>query len=76
MMVADIYTALAEDRPYRKGMTKQKIHRFMKQFSENGLLDARIVHLLFDNYEEISSFVTEKQALAREFYENQFSFLH
>jgi HD-GYP domain-containing protein (c-di-GMP phosphodiesterase class II) len=76
MMVADIFTALAEDRPYRKGMTKKQIIQILQQFSDRRLLDARIVNLLFDNYEEIHSYVTNKQAITREFYENQFSFLH
>ena len=75
MMVADIFTALAEDRPYRKGMNKKGIIKIIKQFADNHLLDNRIVNLLFDNYEEIFSYVTKKQNVAREFYENQFSFL-
>ncbi len=73
MMVADIFTALAEDRPYRKGMTKEGIIQIIKQFSDRRLLDARIVNLLFDNYGKIFSYVAERQAIAREFYENQFS---
>jgi len=73
MMVADIFTALAEDRPYRKGMSKEGIIQIIKQFSDRRLLDDRISNLLFENYEEIFSYVAEKQAIAREFYENQFS---
>lgn len=76
LMVADIFTALAEDRPYRKGMSKDGIIQIMKQFSDRSLLDTRIINLLFENYEEIFSYVAEKQAIAREFYENQFSFIH
>ncbi len=76
MMVADIFTALAEDRPYRKGMSKEGIIQIIKQFSDNRLLDTRIVNLLFENYSEIFPFVSEKQAVAREFYEKQFSFIH
>jgi HD-GYP domain-containing protein (c-di-GMP phosphodiesterase class II) len=76
MMVADIFTALAEDRPYRKGMTRNEIMRILDQFSVRGLLDAKIISLLSDNYEEIFSHVAGKQAIAREFYENQFSGIH
>jgi HD-GYP domain-containing protein (c-di-GMP phosphodiesterase class II) len=75
MMVADIFTALAEDRPYRKGMSKEQIVQILNQFSDRCLLDTRIVNLLFDNYEEIYSYVAEKQAISREFYEKQFSFI-
>ncbi|MCX5816095.1 MAG: HD domain-containing protein [Proteobacteria bacterium] len=76
MMVADIFTALAEDRPYRKGMSKDDIVRIIKQFSDRSLLDTRIINLLFENYNEIFSYVAEKQAVAREFYEKQFAFIH
>lgn len=76
LMVADIFTALAEDRPYRKGMSKDGIVQIIKQFSDRSLLDTRIVNLLFQNYKEIFSYVAEKQAAAREFYEKQFAFIH
>lgn len=76
LMVADIFTALAEDRPYRKGMSKEGIIQIIKQFSDRSLLDTRIVNLLFENYNEIFSYVAEKQAVAREFYEKQFAFIH
>lgn len=75
MMVADIFTALTEDRPYRKGMSKDGVVQILKQFSDRHLLDTRLVNLLFENYEEIFSYVAEKQTAARDFYEKQFSFL-
>ena len=34
-----------------------------------------IVSLTFENFDEIFSYVTEKQAIAKEFYEQQFMFL-
>lgn len=75
MMVADIFTALAEDRPYKKAMSKDGIIQILNQFSGRDLLDKRIINLLFENYDEIHSHVTGKQTIAREFYENQFAFL-
>lgn len=72
LMVADIFTALAEDRPYRKGMSKDGIVQIIKQFSDGNRLDTRIVNLLFENYNDIFTYVAEKQAVAREFYEKQF----
>ena len=74
-MVADIFTALAEDRPYRKGMSREGISQIIKQFSDRQLLDTKIVNLLFENFDEIFSYVAEKQAVTREFYENQFAFI-
>lgn len=72
LMVADIFTALAEDRPYKKSMSKDGIIQIIKPLSEGNLLDARIVDILFDNYSEILAYVSEKQDIAREFYEKQF----
>jgi HD-GYP domain-containing protein (c-di-GMP phosphodiesterase class II) len=76
LMVADVFTALAEDRPYRKGVPKDGIVQIIKQSSDLSLLDTRIVKLLFENYDEIFSYVAEKQAVTREFYEKQFAFIH
>lgn len=75
MMVADIFTALTEDRPYRQGMSKDGVLQILKQFSDHRLLDTKIVNLLFENYEEVFSYVAEKQTAAKDFYEKQFSFL-
>jgi len=71
MTVADIFTAISEDRPYREGMNKDKIHRILKSQTDKKLLDQRIVELLFDNYETVSNQVKRKQAKALEFYEKR-----
>ena len=75
MAVADMFTALAEDRPYRKGMSKKEIVRIIKQFSDRQLLDSRIVNILLENYDEIYSYVADKQAIARESFKRQFEFM-
>ncbi|MBI4848442.1 MAG: HD domain-containing protein [Nitrospirae bacterium] len=75
MMVADIFTALAEDRPYRKGMSKEGIIRILKQFSDQKLLDPGIANLLLENFDDIFFYVAEKQSAAREFYEKQFALI-
>ncbi|HPQ44214.1 MAG TPA: HD domain-containing protein [Syntrophales bacterium] len=75
MMVADIFTALTEDRPYRKGMSKGRVAGIIKRFANRGLLDPGIVCLLFENLDEISSDVIEQQNIVRDFYEKQFSFI-
>lgn len=75
MAVADMFTALAEDRPYRKGMSEKRITQIIKDFADRQLLSATIISLLFDNFDEIYSQVAEKQAAAREFYEKQFAFI-
>jgi len=72
MAVADIFTAISEDRPYRKGMDEDEIHRILQKQADNNFLDKRIVALLFDNYEAIRLKVKEKQEEAFDFYEKRF----
>ncbi|MBX4260853.1 HD domain-containing protein [Clostridium estertheticum] len=73
MAVADIFTAISEDRPYRKGMDKNEIYAVIKKQSNENLLDKRIVELLFDNYDVINTQVKIKQSKALNFYETRFS---
>lgn len=68
MAVADIFTAIAEDRPYRKGMPKDEIIKTLTGMSSDKLIDSKIVDLLIDNFSEISDNVKIKQEAAREFY--------
>ena len=73
MAVSDIFTAIAEDRPYRKGMKREKIESILISQAENNALDRRIVNLLIENFEEISSQVKEKQAISKAMFEMKFS---
>ncbi len=73
IMVADIFTALAEDRPYRKAMSRKSITNILNNFSKRKLLDSDIINLLLINYDEINIYVAEKQAISKEFYEKQFA---
>lgn len=72
MTVADIFTAISEDRPYRKGMSKQEIYRIFNNLVINKCVDKKIVDLLFDNYDNIQTMVKQKQSIAREYYQNRF----
>ncbi|MBI5417650.1 HD domain-containing protein [Candidatus Poribacteria bacterium] len=71
MAVADIFTAIAEDRPYRKGMSKNGIINILKQFANRNLLEDKIIEIVLNNFDEIFSFVKEKQLITKEFYEKQ-----
>lgn len=64
MAVADVFTALAEDRPYRKGMTKEDTRKVFKGMVAEGKLDKEVVTALYDNYEKIdeSRRITQGQA--------------
>lgn len=69
MTVADIFTALAEDRPYRKGMDRKEISTILKNQADRGYVDHKIVNLLLENYDEILPKVHEQQTVTRRYYE-------
>lgn len=75
MTVADIFTAMAEDRPYRKGMPKDDIINILSDMSSNNVLDSRTVSLLIDNYTDISDYVKNTQESTQAFYTNRFKFV-
>lgn len=43
--VADVFQALVQDRPYRAGMTLEKVLHILDEFSEKGKLEQEIVSL-------------------------------
>lgn len=60
--VADVFTALAEDRPYRSGMSRYDSLRTLEQMAGNRALDADIVSTLISNYDEVNSIRLAMQA--------------
>lgn len=71
MAVSDIFTALAEDRPYRKGMGTGRIKTILQEQASRGIQDPRIIKLLLDNIEEVRNAVTERQEQARYYYQTE-----
>ncbi|OAG28030.1 hypothetical protein TH606_03645 [Thermodesulfatator autotrophicus] len=68
MAVADIFTALIEERPYRAPMGKEEVVEIFNSQLRKGLLDNRIVKILFENYEDIEARVKKYQKLAEKNY--------
>lgn len=54
MAVADVFTAVAEDRPYRAGMEKEEIRKIFVKMVQEGKLDKGVVEGLYDSYEKIN----------------------
>ena len=71
MAVSDIFTALAEDRPYRKGMDTALIKKILLDMVSSGVQDSRIVSLLIENMGDIRKDVVERQGQARYFYQTE-----
>ncbi|MBR1736212.1 MAG: HD domain-containing protein [Firmicutes bacterium] len=55
MAAADIFSAITEERPYRKGMSKEQAVTVMAHNTENGTLCPEIVKLLLDIYEQVEA---------------------
>ncbi len=69
MAVADVFTAVTEDRPYRKGMTGDKALHVLQQMAKASALDAGIVSLLQRNFDEVNSIRAAAQAASVEEYQ-------
>jgi HD-GYP domain-containing protein (c-di-GMP phosphodiesterase class II) len=68
MAVADILTALTEDRPYREGMDKKGTERIMLSMAENGGIDKSIVGLANENFHRINDVRIKAQQEAQREY--------
>ncbi len=56
MTVSDVFTALSEDRPYRKHLGKDKVIDVLDKQVEEGALDGKIVNIVKDSYDDINEF--------------------
>lgn len=68
MTVADVATALTEDRPYREGMGHAAAD-VMRQMQREGRLDAEVAETLFRNFDVIDEIRAGAQAAAVEDFE-------
>jgi HD-GYP domain-containing protein (c-di-GMP phosphodiesterase class II) len=73
MAVADVLTALAEDRPYRKGMSRDSVLKIMADMVDRGKLDDEIVRRLVSNYDEIKDRAIGAQSEVKDFYNKKFA---
>ncbi len=68
MAVADFFTALTEERPYRKGMAPQAAQGIMNTMVNNGGLDGDMVALAAAHLEELDHIRDDAQQRALEEY--------
>jgi HD-GYP domain-containing protein (c-di-GMP phosphodiesterase class II) len=69
MAVADVFTAVTEDRPYRKGKAREEAIRDLREMVSRGELDGALVDLLVAHYDAIDLQRAKSQAKAVEEYE-------
>ncbi len=70
MAVADVFTALTEDRPYRPGMTREEALRVLRDMARAGSLDSGVVGLLSEEFDAVNALRQEAQDQARAEFEN------
>jgi HD-GYP domain-containing protein (c-di-GMP phosphodiesterase class II) len=69
MAVADVFTAITEDRPYRKGMEDIQAIKVLNDMVNHGALDGRVVKVLIDNLQMIKILRENSQREAAKHYE-------
>ncbi|HBL84792.1 MAG: hypothetical protein A2Y17_01625 [Clostridiales bacterium GWF2_38_85] len=69
MAVADVFTAITENRPYRVGMEDSKAMKVLKNMVTDKALDRNVTEILLDNFTEINKMRAEAQAAAKARYE-------
>ena len=73
MTVADVFNAVTEHRPYRRGMEKQEIIHVIKSMTDNGTLCSNVVYILLDNIDLFIKLSKATQQKAAEEYDSFFS---
>jgi HD-GYP domain-containing protein (c-di-GMP phosphodiesterase class II) len=68
MAVADVFTAITENRPYRAGMTMGNASAVLDSMVRDKAINGDIVALLRQNYEEVDAVRTYAQAAATKEY--------
>lgn len=68
MAVADVFTALSEDRPYRKAMNHDRVLLILQEMSANQALDSDVVTMLKLHFDDINSIRMAAQATSIEEY--------
>ncbi|MBF0134584.1 MAG: HD domain-containing protein [Magnetococcales bacterium] len=68
LAAADIFTAVTEDRPYRKGIGKDGVLKIFHSLVEKGHLDNRVVRVLLEDYDAINAYRTKAQFFATQEY--------
>lgn len=70
MAVADVFTALTEDRPYRSGMSRKSALRILLELGRRYKLDPDVVACVKQNFDEIDGVRMKAQRPVSENYED------
>lgn len=64
MAVADVFTALTEDRPYRKGMDGESVREVLRSMNTRGELDPKLVGIVFRHFDALNHIRSASQQAA------------
>lgn len=68
MAVADIFVALCENRPYRRGLSKEETMSILKRMADNNAIDRQIVELVEIKFNQVNEMrILAQQSAAKEF---------
>jgi len=68
--IADVFTAVSEDRPYRSARNDIDVMDVMNDMARKGLLDARLIKLLGSRVHEINALMAEAEfSASRDYHE-------
>ncbi|MBN1980901.1 MAG: HD domain-containing protein [Chitinivibrionales bacterium] len=67
MCVADVFTAISEDRPYRPGMSMQEASKVLLSMAQSEALDSAIVNTLLNNQDKVNEvrILAQKESLEK-----------
>lgn len=68
MAVADVFVALTENRPYRRGLSPERTLKVIREMVRSGALDSEIVSMLDDLYHDINDIRVHAQYAAEREY--------
>jgi len=66
--VADVFTAITEDRPYRKKFKYLKAIEILSKMAKNGELDSKLVNIIVDNFNEFNELREEIQVRNKNYF--------
>jgi putative nucleotidyltransferase with HDIG domain len=64
LRVADIFQAMVQDRPYRKGLSREEVQNFMTQLETQGRVEHQINAILLEYLDEMMSAARQPALLA------------
>lgn len=70
MAVADVFTAITEDRPYRQGMSAEHATKVLNDMVDTGALDGNVVKKATDHFAAINDIRAAAQKVAEKQYKD------